>query len=331
MQLHIHHSKPSQGISLNSAALTSLTTLRRLSLVEVFVDPDPLFHMPALEQLDLRRVDCSVAGERSSIPQWLAAGVCTAPQQQTKLTGISAWHIGFGYGAIQPLMSAAPGLCKLELTLGDPEDDDAAGVQQLSSLGCLRHLDLDLSPGVVVNASDVDDVTAVVSALSSVQQLTYLRLGMWKTGVQPSMWAELLPCLTQLRVLVVKKEELLVEGGLAEELPQLAQLQCLYVECAEWQGSKWDPAAASAALAPRLPTLGNCRSLRAVLCWSQARNGSSAQHIGCACLIGRVHFSCWDGWRQAALEGWVVSPRPCPHLPGVWELQREEPAAGQGS
>jgi hypothetical protein len=135
-----------------------------------------------------------------------------------------------------------------------------------------------------------------------------------------------MPCLTQLRVLVVEQE--LLQQGLAAELYRLSQLQCLYV-AGPWQGTG-QPADTCAAVAPHLQALSQCSSLRAVLCWSTGRAPGTPvtpplweyRHEG------RLHLSCWHKWRYAADEGRVVCPRPCPHLPGVWELQQQEPAGG---
>jgi hypothetical protein len=189
-----------------------------------------------------------------------------------------------------------------------PCAEAADWVQQLSSLGSLRHLDL-----AIDRADHFTQGLAVVSALSSLQQLTYLRLDHRCNGeVQRSTWAELLPHLPQLRVLVVRKE-LLLEGALAAEVAQLSQLQCLYVQCAE---RDWTPAATSATsaeVAPHLQALSKCSSLRAVLCWSQVWGGLHERQIGGDCLHhGGVHFSCRDGWRQAAEQGGWCAPGPAP-------------------
>jgi hypothetical protein len=92
-----------------------------------------------------------------------------------------------------------------------------------------------------------------------------------------------------------------------------------------------DPAGVFAQVAPHLQALSECSSLKAVLCWGGARDaGQAAQPLQECVHEGRLHLSCWHKWRQAADEGLVVCPRPCPHLPGVWELQQEE-AAGVSS
>jgi hypothetical protein len=307
--------------------LTPFTSLRRLTLNSMTVEePDELLLMPALEEVQLLAgVGIWVQdGGLKFIESWLTQeGLCTALEHSTKLTGAY-----FVRGALldeplmsEPLLTALPGLRKLGvawLGLGA-----AAGVQQLSALEGLQHLSLAAIrfPGFEA----ADDAEAVLSALSSLQQLTYLRLN-GQTGVPRSTWEELLSNLPQLRVLGVSKEQLL-QGGLVEEIIQLPQLQCLYVED---RGVSWDPAAMGAEVAPHLQVLSECSSLKAVLCWVEVDDvHSEAQPLWECVHQGRLHLSAWYKWRDAAVEGRVVWPRPCPHLPGVWELQQQEPGDGQ--
>jgi hypothetical protein len=209
-QLHITCGSTVRAISLDSGILTSLTALRSLSLVGLAVDPDPLFHMPSLEQVDLCGVQCLVDGEWSSLADWLVEGVCTALQHLTKLSGMTLSHAGVGPWSLQSLVTTVPGVCKLEVDVERPSDTTAAWVQQLSGFACLRHLDLSM-----YSVHMEGDATAVVSELSSLQQLTYLRLSDRHARVQPSTWAGVLPCLPQLQVLGVSKQ-LLLEGLAAE-------------------------------------------------------------------------------------------------------------------
>jgi hypothetical protein len=173
-------------------------------------------------------------------------------------------------------------------------------------------------------------VQAVLAALSSLQQLTCLSLcGIHEGSEVPrSTWASLLPHLIHLRVLVVSK--LLLEGGLAPEVPQLPQLKCLYVMYNA--PANWSPAATCAEVAPHLEVLSKCSSLKAVLCGAVPRCAMSGTPIPQFIYVhvhqGRLHLSDWYKWRDAAEEGRVVCPQACPHLPGVLELQQQEPADG---
>jgi hypothetical protein len=309
------------GHPLNCAALTSLSALRRLSLQGVQLKPagpDLLLSMPGLKCIDVRAVCCGEDG-RQLLVEWLALGHSAVPQHRTKVTGARLVQFFDGFEAMYSPATGLSGLRKLQLIV--IENGAAACVQQLSVFERLSHLHLWLSC-----CDRQTDITAMVSALSSVQQLTYLRLS-GPGGVPRTTWAVVLPHHTQLRVLVVKRD--LLEGGLAVELHRLSQLQCLYVQAR----SCADPAVIGAQVAAHMQVLSACMSLRAVLCWSEAHHGVVADHpLWEYVHQGRLHLSCWHRWQRAAEEGRVVCPRPCPHLPGVWELQQEEePADGPGS
>jgi hypothetical protein len=311
-QLHIHRCSTSFDITLPCAALTSLTSLRCLTLDRVnILDPDLLLTMPGLEELQLLLLTGRVQ-EHSFPDDWLAAGACTTPQHLTKLTGMS---LTYNIEALAPVLAGATHLCKLELLLVDP--GAAAWVQQLAVLTGLRQLTLHL-------AARDGDAAAALLTLSSLKQLTCLRLGVCPSKVASSTWAEVLPHLTQLRVLGVTEGQLL-GGGLSEEVAKLPQLQCLYVSDEAY--GFWDPPGTVERVAHHLPVLSQCSSLRAVLCWSVAQGAApSKQRLAEYVHEGRLHLSYWYKWRDAAVEGRVVCPRSCPHLPGVWELQQQEAA-----
>jgi hypothetical protein len=316
-QLHVN-SAPSATMYMPCDTLSSFTSLHRLVLTSpCMLDLDLLLDMLGLEELDLRSVHCCVDGGAVSFEEWLTHQLFTAPHRLTKITGLSITHWEPAPFISDAFVMALSRLRKLEVALW--KDSAAAGVKQLSTLRCLQHLSLP------VYCKTTSEATAVVSALSSVQQLTSLHLH--GSDVDCSMWATVLPHLTQLRVLGPTME-LLLGGGLVEEVTRLSQLQCLYVDDCR-PGRWWDPVNLSAEMAPSLDMLSKCSSLRAVLYWSHTWVGdSTAPPLWYQLYQGRLHLSCWHKWRQAAVEGRVVCPAPCPHLPGVWELEQQQPADG---
>jgi hypothetical protein len=305
------------GVIVHSAALTPFTSLRRLTLYGGYLaDPDLLLVMPGLEEVDLRQANIW-SGPSVFPATWLERGLCPVPQHLTKLTGL---RIVSEPGQAYPpsLQTALCGLRKLQLYL--VWSGPTVCVQQLSSLTRLQHLWLELE------AEAVFDAEPALSALSGIRQLTCLCLSIGQLLPPPrSTWAAVLPHLPQLRVLAVRKE-LLLEGALVAGVARLTGLQCLYVEAPV---AGWDPAATGAEVAPHLHVLSKCSSLKAVLCWGHHDEWSvHAPPLYEYVHQGRLHLSCWHKWRHAAEEGRVVCPRPCPHLPGVWEPQQQEAADG---
>jgi hypothetical protein len=277
------------------------------------LNADLLLGMTGLEELQLWRL-YGMVGQHFFPTEWLAAGACTAPQHLTKITGLSLNPMS---PALDTLIAGPNNLRKLDLVLGIREL--GAGLQQLSALTGLRHLSLK-AMGLW---QDVPE--AALLALSSLQQLTYLSVSARPFSAPRSTWAAVLPHLTQLRVLGLTREQL-AEEGVAAEVAGLPQLQCLYVEddmLVVWgaDNTVWH-------VAPHLQVLSSCGSLRAVLCWSDNPHAAPNlpmymwEHVH----LGRLHLSGWHKWRDAAVEGRVVCPQHCPHLPDVWELQQEEPA-----
>jgi hypothetical protein len=313
-QLHLHGSTTYMGTVLPCTTLAPYYSLRNISLTHLQVaDLDELLLMPGLQEVDLHLFDCWEDGIKVPVQDWLAKGLTTAPQHVTKLAGL-LWTSS----NLKPLVTKATHLRKLQLTVGGP--DAGAKVQQLSVLSQLRHLDIN-----VICLPHHNATAAAVLALSNLQQVTYLSL---YTGAQTlpcsTAWAALLPCLTQLRVLAVDRQQLL-GGVLAAEFSRLVQLACLYlgVQSRGW----WDPTSALAA--PTLDVLSRSSTLTDVLYWYEGY-GNAAQPLWQRVHQSGLHVSRWQQWRHAAEEGRVVRPRPCPHLPGVWELQQEA-SDGQSS
>jgi hypothetical protein len=312
-QLHMHGTP--QFVMVPCAALAPFTLLRRLTLKSMCVgDPDELLAMPGLAEVDMLGTRCYVGGSSQMSATWLREGRCTAKQHLAKLTYMRIMYQQHGPPSAAPSLATLSGLRKLEVCSLGP--GAAACVHQLSSLSRLQSLSLDFY------ATAASDAAAVLSAVSSVQQLTPLFVYTSSISVPRSTWAALLPHLPQLRVLGVSKQ--LLEGGLADEVHLLTQLQCLYVS----SDSPHEEVAAvtCASLTPYLPVLSKCSSLKAVLYYRYAWDGHpAAQPLWEYVHQGRLHLSGWHKWRHAAEEGRVVWPRPCPHLPGVWELQQEQP------
>jgi hypothetical protein len=321
-QLHIEGRRRSGAVlgavlRVSCTTLTSLTSLRHLTLEYVHPrHPDLLLHLPRLAHLDLSWVHGWTTTDADPEHR-LKVAVCTAPHHLTSLFEASP---GNGSVSLQSLFAPVTNLCKLEV-LAWYMTPEGPWMQRLPDLSSVRHLSVYVGardPDIMFVTPELEE--AAVMALSSLRQLTCLHLRTDMVLVQPTTWAAVLDPLDQLRVLVVTKEQLL-EGSLAAELPRLPQLQCLYVEDIR-SGGEWDPAAMGAAVVPHLPVLSQCNSLRAVLCWPFLR-GNAEQPLWAHVHQGNLHLSCWGRWRSAAEEGRVVCPRPCPHLPGVWELQQE--------
>jgi hypothetical protein len=317
-QLTLHSSD--RTVAVSCAWLTALTSLRTLSLDGMCAwHPDVLLDLPGLEELDLTRASCQLGSILCSPHEWANRVLHGAQQHMAKLVGLELCGHPFlpSSCTVPELITACSRLCMAQVAVLEPRD--AALVPQLASISSLRHLWL----------SAAGATAGAVSALTSMSQLTCLHLNVNPAKVPRSTWAAVLPHLTQLRVLAVSEWLLLEgpEGGLAAELHLLSQLQCLYVA---WSEGDWTPAGAGAQMTPHLQMLSACSSLRAVLCWSEAHHGVlAAQPLWEYVHEGRLHLSCWHKWALAAEEGRVVCPRPCPHLPGVWELQ--EVATGLGS
>jgi hypothetical protein len=317
-QLCIDKGVSHDWVVIDCASLTRFTSLRCLALTTMcVVDPDQLLLMPGLEEVDLRHTRIRVGGQLLCVEQWLANGLCAARQHLNKLTGLSTTlsQVVGPLGAAAAITSSC-GLRRLKVCL------HAAGaavcVQQLSALTGLQDLSLTLLSPLK------DHAAAVLSGLAGAPQLTSLHVSTRSAAdMGRTTWAWLLPRFTQLRVLGVEQD--MLDAGLAAEVYRLGQLQCLYV--ADPYRATGHPGDTCAALAHHLPALGKCSSLRAVLCWSPHLNGAS-RCLWAHVHEGRLHLSCWRKWGHAAEEGRVVCPRPCPHLPGVWELQQQE--AGDG-
>jgi hypothetical protein len=290
--------KASTSFGFPCAALQPFTALRRITLTDVIAkDVDLLLQMPGLQEVDLFGADCVVDDSPEPVHTWLASGLCTAPQQLTKLTGLwLRWEPG--PSALPSFFTALSNLRKLYMLVMRP--GSAAAVQQLSSISTLRHLSLKTS------ISLGEDTGPAVAALAGVQQLTYLRLhvgGFWE--LPPSTWAAVLPHLTQLRVLEVE-EELLLQGGLATELMRLPQLQCVYVERihALYQELRY----ASAGVCGGLPALGWPCGLKAVLCWqSDVQLTAASQPFWSWCTVELSTSAAGiSGMMQLRKGGWCA-------------------------
>jgi hypothetical protein len=274
--------------------------------------------MPGLEEVSLDLESVWQDGILVTLQERLEGELCTAPQHVTKFTKLCLDLEEFA--RLNALPTGLINLRQLELIVW--EADAAALSQQLSVLSSLRHLDLS------IYCDTEQAAAAAVSAVTNTQQLTYLGLFAGSARPPPSSWAAVLPCLTQLQVLALGKT-LFMEQGLAAEVTKLARLQCMYVE--EWEYGAWDLAAARAEMAPILHVLSKCNSLTAVLYSADLRNGLAPSLPGPVWEVvqeGGLVVSFWRKWEHASGQGCVVRPQACPHLPGVWELQQEDPADG---
>jgi hypothetical protein len=319
-QLHVHANSNDDGRSrLACADLTAaVPSLQRLTLSSItIIDPDLLLEMPQLEELDVRHSRYWADDGWSFLEEWLVDKASSDPQHLTKLTGCSLWWRERQPRIPHPVLAAAPNLRKLDIqaTVALP----IAWVEQLYGLSGLRQLHITLHVRMT-------PATDMVSALAGVSQLTCLSLEEGCGKVPRDTWAAVLPHLTQLRVLAID-EYLLKYGGVLPEAAQLTQLQCLYVHGSELAGRYgYKQTIFSDPLHPPpvsdVPDLP--RSLKAVLHWTHVRALYPASPQQCPWdLPGTAHYTFCHKWRHAAEQGLVVCPRPCPHLPGVWELQQQ--------
>jgi hypothetical protein len=303
-QLHMRATASSKG--LPCAALACCTCLRSLTLRDfILKEPGVLLGMPGLDALDLHGVSCMVDGRSQDACDWLAARAHAEQQWLTKLTGLSLKLPS----PAMPLLTAAPNLRALSLFLMKGAAE--AFVQQAPLLRGLRRLQ--------VRAAGLPD-EVIVRALTDVLQLTCLQLREVVAGTERhlaertatrSTWAEVLPYLTQLRVLGVTSRQLL-RTGLAQEVKRLTQLQCIYIE---YPTLEFSPSAV-ATMRQQLQVLSSCSSLRAVLCWSPGRDVVPAsQPLFFSMPEGALQLSGSHAWCPAVEQGRVVCPALCPHLP----------------
>jgi hypothetical protein len=313
-QLHIHSARYA-SIMVPYAALAPLTSLRILALTSMAgVHPGLLLDTPGLEEVDLSGTYCEVDGDSLPFQQWFACGRCRTPEHLAKVARLGTIYLTPEPLIGAPNLTALLGLRKLRLYIMKP--GAAVYVQQLSGLSRLQHLSL-----LFGSAAECD----VVAVLSNVPQVTCLRLYTGSAEVPRATWAAVLPHLTQLRVLAVDRQQLL-EGTLLPEVHQLTQLQCLYVTHGSVDRGQ---SSTCCELARHLQALSECNSLRAVLCCGDVYDddydsSSAAQPLWELVHEGRLHLSGWHKWKDAAVEGRVMCPQRCPHLPGVWELQEVE-------
>jgi hypothetical protein len=314
-QLHLEaHSQT--FIGLPCASLTSLGYMQTLTLSGMNTDNlNLLLEMPGLQQLHMGWAGCQADGGTGFLNGWMSKGLCTVPDHLTKLTG--ARLISDPVSA-EPLLPYLTNVQQLTVILG--RADGVPLLRQVTTTSSLRHLQLKIM-------SAQRGPAALVSALGSMQQLTCLTVdagvdnfipcGPWHAEEVRCSWAQALQQLTQLRVLAVPLE--LLQAGMAAELTSLVLLQCLYVH----SGSA--PAQVLEQVAGCLRALPS--SLQAVLCWPRGTlsgfDHNTRLVVPEGSPLGGVHISFWHGWRTAAQQGLVLVPRPCPHLPGVWELQQE--------
>jgi hypothetical protein len=252
------------------------------------------------------------------------------------LTSLS-WHVPELRDTDDDIIAALAGLTGLrELKLSGLESTGIPAVQQVASMARLRSLQLE---GYVKVAEEED----MLAALAQCTQLTSLVLSLMV--LQGSYRHHDLPVpgqLTGLRSLTACEEVLLRDG--ASSLVPLTQLTRLHVTQSKNTDISWDRRLAwdraseegrqqmeeefVAGLQQQLQQLpGWPASLQQVLLDmppdAPVREGKP--HSWTFTPVGRGNGKVSVWLEQSRLldfaPGWVRPFRPCPHLPGVWELQ----------
>jgi hypothetical protein len=325
--------------NVNASSLTHLTALHVLILSGVdvcqmqpgdlgtvrqvrMVAPDFMFRLYPVSLLARKITDLEVS------PDYLD-NITSCPHL-TRLV-LSKW---VPEGTAEAL-AALTGLRELGLQVDTSNRHSKAAMQQTAGMTQLRSLLLEgAAPG---------DPTTLCSTLAQATQLTslVLDLGNVQQAADGEVWVAVLQQLTGLRRLAVAGPLVLCQGGSwVAQMVQLTRLelhvrqdallsaalpvsveeevhspaygvieQNLLQQIPEWPASMqqvvvwlpdpWEP------LWQRIPLL------KPVCCQFTAPQPAGLQ------------FSVWLEQRNATARGWARPFRPCPHLPGVWELQGE--------
>jgi hypothetical protein len=243
-------------------------------------------------------------------------GVLTSYVHLTRL--VLTGSLPAEFAAVLPALTALQELglqCSLRCNVVDV-------VQQVAGMAQLRSLQLD---------GCVDDVAEVASCLAHCRQLTSLGLlvtALDKPAGEPP-YIGALQQLTGLRRLTVYGQLLLCQQG--SWLAALSQLTCLYVQLSgeevipaeitalgEWA---MQPAIAGWLLEQVQPWPAQLQQVMFELEHYFGHASIIPQHWQFAAAPGGAQVTVWLEECDLSARRWARPLLPCPHLPGVWELQ----------
>jgi hypothetical protein len=291
----------------------------------------------SLQQLRVRGVGLPLADNRNSVLQ-LAPKVteCHLRPRNGSLAGlgqlVNLKQLAIDWGDSMPAgmadaLAALTGLQHLSLTgQGLP-----AAVQLAAGVPTLRHLQLGSMSGQAVH------VPALIDSLGQCTQLTSLALLDSRYKCAPAMEQ-----LTRLRCLAVDAELLSDVAEAGNWLAPLTSLTRLCVALVDVIGIL--STSLSGSHIPYAPGQEGNRSvmsdvqhhLSVITMWPASMQQvvfrvSGSINLKASCwrfgptAPGGAEFGVWVEDPAGLAPGWARPFRPCPHLPGVWELQEEEP------
>jgi hypothetical protein len=330
------------GISVHSSSLVHLSALQQLTLENLQVvagqGPDSVAEdLGALQQLQQLRL--------SHTEEWvLDPGVVQQLAPKVTSRGVFAWATG-----VVPTLPHLVNLQQLVLTPDGNTDGVPEGTAEaLAALTSLQQLVLGCLPA--------DSLVPVLQQVAAMPSLRSLQLESFDDDPR-SLAAALAQC-TQLTSLVIKSASAVAieDGAFVAMLQQLTGLRALAAltvpaEMLEQQRGAWlAPLTALTRLGVRVgriwttgpgfwvPQHGIERELlQQVQAFPPGLQQVVVTHVESArsrefkpeswqftpAVPGGVQCSVWVEEESGTASGWARPFHPCPHLPGVWELQGE--------
>jgi hypothetical protein len=340
-QLSLGAAPGTERMRLYSSSLVHLSALQRLFLHDVLVAgqdegdvAQDLGALKQLQQLHLSTSDECVVDEDDLLqlaPKVISCGLC-------------AWGFG-GVDSLPPLVN----LRQLALYDCDANGGVPVGTDEiLADLTRLQEL-------ILVCSSD-DSLVPVLEQVAGMSTLRSLQLRGTLDGEAPL--APRLALCTQLTSLVIAGVTEPAMGSCMAALQQLTALRCLTMpaELLLQQGGTWlaqltsltrlgvklghtDEGTGAGAVRAHVQSLLEQvqawpLGLQQVLVAPPQADGNGMHGFKPECwqftppVVGGAQFTVWLEVDTGSASGWVRPFRPCPHLPGVWELQGE--VEGQG-
>jgi hypothetical protein len=325
-----------ENLWMKSSSLVHLSALQQLSLQDILVAEEGpgsvVQNLRALHQLQQVRL--------SHTDDWVLDMNDTL-QLAPRVTslGVFAW--------LQGAVEVLPRLVHLtQLALSVRGKAGMAGVPggMAAALAALAGLQ-ELTLGCTMDAS----LVPVMEQVAAMPTLRSLQLEQY-SGKTPSLGAHLGQCM-QLTSLVIKGVSTGASRTCVAALQQLTGLRCLTVpaEVLEHQAGDWlVPLTALTRLGVRpssewmegqpkvlspqgmaqqlLQRVRACRVQQVVVTFAQGYGDTELtpkSFESSPAGVGGVQLSVWIEEEGSVAAGWVRPFRPCPHLPGVWELQGE--------